>query len=86
MRAPGWRTAVLGVRAADEGSEDVTAALAAAMADPYSAVRWLAAERLGSIRDRGGLQEQPPAVRAVLANALHDRNPLVRGAARAALG
>ena len=76
---------VLGVRAADEGGDDVTEALGAAMADPYSAVRWLAAENLGSIKDKRGLREQPPAVRAVLANALHDRNPLVRGAVRAAL-
>ena len=56
------------------------------MADPYSAVRWLTAENLGSIKNRRGLQEQPPAVRAVLKHALHDRNPLVRGAVRAALG
>ncbi len=76
---------VLGARAADEEGDDVTAALAAALADTYSAVRWLAAENLRSIKDRKGWQEHPRTVRVVLANALHDRNPLVRGAARAAL-
>ena len=76
---------VLGVRSKEEGGDNVAEGLAAAMADPYSAVRWLAAETLGSLKNAAEVGEQQDVVRAVLAGALHDRNPLVRGAARAAL-
>ncbi len=73
---------ILGVRALGEGDGEagsaVVPALAAALRDPYSAVRWLAAETLGQV---GSLE----GVRAALAHALDDRNPLVREAVRGAL-
>ena len=61
-----------------EAGSAVVPALAAALRDPYSAVRWLAAETLGQV---GSLE----GVRAALAHALDDRNPLVREAVRGAL-
>jgi HEAT repeat protein len=67
-----------GCEAAGESApnEKVVAALAAALKDPYAAVRWLAAETLVEIRSAS-----PTAAEALLL-ARQDRNPLVRAAAQ----